>query len=91
MSNFVEFFAGNLFQSLSRCGEFFVNLDYLFGHDLMRLLGAPHQHKILARRQAFMTIGIQSNTENYPFASCFLFSRMCHCPQTNAFAQQRQI
>jgi hypothetical protein len=50
-------------QLLSTLLELLVNLDGLLGHLLVGFLGAAHQREIFARRQPFVAIGIQSDSQ----------------------------
>lgn len=56
VSNVVELGGADLLQLLAFGGQFFVNLDHFFRHDLVRILGPAHQQEVRACGQAFVTI-----------------------------------
>lgn len=74
----IKLFTADFLELFSLGRELFINLDHLLSHDLMGLLRATDQDKIGAAGQAFMAIGIQSDTQHHGFAPAFRLARFRH-------------
>jgi hypothetical protein len=74
----VKFLVADFLQSFALGGQFFVNLDSLFRHDLVSFPGAANQYEIVAPGQALMSVIIKTNSEQHGFALAFLFTHICH-------------
>ncbi len=74
----VEFLVADVFELLAFGGELFVDLNDLFGHDLVGLLGAAHEQEILAGGQPFVPVGIESEAQHHGLARPFLLAHIRH-------------
>jgi len=68
MGDVVKFLAADFFKLLAALLQFFVNLDSFFGHPFVRLLRAADERKVITGCDAFMSVGIQTDTEDHGFA-----------------------
>jgi len=73
----IELLTADVLQQFAACLELFVDFNGLLGHPLMGLFRAAEQCEIVPGRDAFMTVGIQSEAEDYGFAF-FLLRRLRH-------------
>ena len=74
LRNIIEFLAADVFELLAAGLQFLIDFDGLLSHPLVGLFRAADERKVVSGRNAFMTVGIQSEAEDYGFA--FLLLRL---------------
>lgn len=75
MGNIVKLLAANLLQRLALGRQLLVDLDDLFGHDLVRFLGPANQSEIRARRDSFVPVRIKTYPHQDRFPTAILLAR----------------
>ena len=71
MGNIIHFFPGYVLQLLALGGQLFVDLDGLFGHDLMGLLRTADQGEIWTLSDSLLTVGIKADPNHHRFGLFF--------------------
>ena len=90
VGDFVELFVADVLELFAFRGQLLVNLNGLFGHDFMRLLGTTHEDKIRAGGQALMAVLVQTDTEHHGFAAALLLARIRHEAMLKEEGRERQ-
>ncbi len=75
MGDILKLFAAYLFQRFAFGRELLVDLDDLFGHDLMRFLGPANQSEIRASRDSFVPVRIKTHPQENRFSTFVLLAR----------------
>jgi hypothetical protein len=91
VSNIFELLPADVIEVLAFAGEFFVDLNRLFGHLLVGLFGAADELEILTGGNPFVTVGVQTDSqEHFPRGALASMLAIAHGLMVAGFMAQGQ-